>query len=98
MSNFCPLKQIAETTNLGLCEVCAEVHRPGAVVHPDLHVVVADAVHDNPLELKGVAERGQLQEALEAHALVDLRHLLQQAHQRHLLDRRQIIGQLEKLF
>ena len=72
LSKLCPLKPGAETTNLGLCEVCAEVHRPGTVVHPDLHVVVADAVHDDPLELKGVAERGQLQETLEAHALVDL--------------------------
>ena len=87
----------SENTNLGLSEVRAEVDRPGAVVHPDLHVIVADAVHDNPLELEGVAERRQLQEPLEAHALVDLGDLLQQPHQRHLFHGRQVIGQVGEL-
>ena len=87
---------VDDHTYLGLCEVCAKVNGPGPMVHPDLHVIVADAVHDDPLELEGVAERRQLQEALEAHALVDLRYLLQQAHQSHLLQGRQIIGQLNR--
>ena len=55
-----------------LREVCAEVDGARAVVDADLHVVVPHAVHDHALEAEGVGEGGQLEEAGEADALVNL--------------------------
>jgi hypothetical protein len=55
---------------------------------------VPDTIDNDPLEGEGVSERRQLQQALEADALVDLRHLLEQTHQGDLAQGGQVLLQL----
>ena len=65
---------------------------------------MTDTIDDDSLEGEGVGEGRQLQKALEADALVDLSHLLQQAHKgdlaqggQVLLQLRHVVGGLDEL-
>lgn len=54
------------------------------MVNSDLHIIVPDAVNQQPLQMEQVVGVGQLQQARELDAGVALRHLTDEPDQGHV--------------
>lgn len=83
---------------LALAQVHTEVDALFAVIDADLHVVVADAVHQQTLQVERRREPGQFQQPGELDRLVDLRYLPHETDERHVLQGRDVLLQGRVLF